>query len=148
MRLDEDQVGSLELAISEAEDPEAGVRRWLEVKEQGTGAALDRSRKERAGGVVTSEERARKISGLTWSRRPCGSPRKPRIGCGASPARRGGHKSTCARRPGARLRREYADLDWITQKGKSTQAQRFFESLGCVPQARFNTMYGRERCSA
>ena len=32
MRLDEDQIGSLELAINEAEDPEAGVRRWLEVK--------------------------------------------------------------------------------------------------------------------
>jgi glycine betaine/proline transport system substrate-binding protein len=30
MRLDEDQVGSLELAINEAEDPEAGVSRWLE----------------------------------------------------------------------------------------------------------------------
>ena len=41
--------------------------------------------------------------------------------------------------------REYADLDWITPKGKSTQAQRFFESLGYVPQTRFNTMYGRER---
>ena len=36
--------------------------------------------------------------------------------------------------------REYADLDWIIQKGKSTQAQRFFESLGYVPQTRFNTM--------
>jgi glycine betaine/proline transport system substrate-binding protein len=33
MRLDEDQVGSLELAINKAEDPEAGVRRWLEVRE-------------------------------------------------------------------------------------------------------------------
>ena len=33
MRFDEDQVGSLELAINEAEDPEAGVRRWLEEKE-------------------------------------------------------------------------------------------------------------------
>ena len=33
MRLDEDQVGSLELAINKAEDPEAGVRRWLEEKE-------------------------------------------------------------------------------------------------------------------
>jgi glycine betaine/proline transport system substrate-binding protein len=33
MKLDEDQVGSLELAINEAEDPEAGVRRWLEVRE-------------------------------------------------------------------------------------------------------------------
>src|SRR5919107_1246410 len=34
MRLDEDQVGSLELAINKAEDPEAGVRRWLEEKEE------------------------------------------------------------------------------------------------------------------
>jgi glycine betaine/proline transport system substrate-binding protein len=33
MRLDEDNVGSLELAINRAEDPEAGVRRWLEVRE-------------------------------------------------------------------------------------------------------------------
>ena len=33
MRLDEDQVGSLELAINEAEDPETGVSRWLEEKE-------------------------------------------------------------------------------------------------------------------
>jgi glycine betaine/proline transport system substrate-binding protein len=33
MRLDEDQVGSLELAINQAEDPEAGVSRWLEDKE-------------------------------------------------------------------------------------------------------------------
>ena len=41
--------------------------------------------------------------------------------------------------------REYADLDWITPKGKSSQVQRFFESLGYVPQTRFNTMYGRER---
>jgi glycine betaine/proline transport system substrate-binding protein len=32
MRLNEDQVGSLELAINEAKDPEAGVRRWLEVR--------------------------------------------------------------------------------------------------------------------
>jgi glycine betaine/proline transport system substrate-binding protein len=33
MRLDEDQIGSLELAINESEDPEAGVSRWLEEKE-------------------------------------------------------------------------------------------------------------------
>jgi glycine betaine/proline transport system substrate-binding protein len=33
IRLDEDQVGSMELAINEAEDPEKGVRRWLEEKE-------------------------------------------------------------------------------------------------------------------
>ena len=32
MRLNEDQVGSLELAINEADDPETGVRKWLEDK--------------------------------------------------------------------------------------------------------------------
>jgi len=41
--------------------------------------------------------------------------------------------------------RDYADLDWITKKGKSSQVQRFFESLGYVPQTRFNALYGRER---
>ena len=41
--------------------------------------------------------------------------------------------------------REYADLDWIIPKGKSSQTQKFLESLGYVPQTRFNTMYGRER---
>jgi hypothetical protein len=41
--------------------------------------------------------------------------------------------------------REYADLDWITQKGKSSQVQKFFESLGYAPQTRFNAIYGRER---
>ena len=41
--------------------------------------------------------------------------------------------------------REYADLDWITKKGKSSQVQQFFESLGYVPQTRFNALYGRER---
>jgi hypothetical protein len=33
MRLDEDQIGGLELAIDKAEDPEKGVSRWLEEKE-------------------------------------------------------------------------------------------------------------------
>ena len=41
--------------------------------------------------------------------------------------------------------REYADLDWITPKGKSAQAQKFFESLGYTPQTRFNAIHGRER---
>ncbi len=41
--------------------------------------------------------------------------------------------------------REYADLDWITPKGRSAEAQRFFESLGYTPQTRFNALYGRER---
>ena len=33
MRLDEDQVGSLEISINNADDPEQGVRRWLEKSE-------------------------------------------------------------------------------------------------------------------
>jgi hypothetical protein len=41
--------------------------------------------------------------------------------------------------------REYADLDWITPKGKSSKVQKFFESLGYAPQTRFNALYGRER---
>jgi hypothetical protein len=32
MRLDEDQKCGLELAIDKAEDPQKGVRRWLEQK--------------------------------------------------------------------------------------------------------------------
>src|SRR3712207_9294005 len=41
--------------------------------------------------------------------------------------------------------REYADLDWITPKGASAAAQKFFESMGYTPQVRFNAMYGQER---
>ncbi len=41
--------------------------------------------------------------------------------------------------------RDYADLDWIAPKGTSSRVQKFFESIGYVPQTRFNTMYGRER---
>jgi hypothetical protein len=41
--------------------------------------------------------------------------------------------------------RDYADLDWITSKGKSSRTQKFFESLGYAPQTRFNALYGRER---
>ena len=41
--------------------------------------------------------------------------------------------------------RDYADLDWIAPKGKSSRVQRFFESIGYAPQARFNALYGRER---
>jgi glycine betaine/proline transport system substrate-binding protein len=33
MRLDEDQINTLELAINEARDPEKGVREWLEREE-------------------------------------------------------------------------------------------------------------------
>ena len=41
--------------------------------------------------------------------------------------------------------REYADLDWITPKGTSADAQRLFEALGYTPQVRFNAIHGRER---
>jgi hypothetical protein len=41
--------------------------------------------------------------------------------------------------------REYADLDWITPKGASADAQRLFEALGYTPQVRFNAIHGRER---
>jgi hypothetical protein len=41
--------------------------------------------------------------------------------------------------------REYADLDWITARGASADAQRFFEALGYTPHVRFNAIHGRER---
>src|SRR3712207_6130691 len=41
--------------------------------------------------------------------------------------------------------REYADLDWIVPKGKSPDAQRFFEAIGYTPHVRFNAIHGRER---
>src|ERR671916_57573 len=41
--------------------------------------------------------------------------------------------------------REYADLDWITPKGASAAAQKFFQAMGYTPQVRFNAMYGQER---
>ena len=43
------------------------------------------------------------------------------------------------------FRREYADMDFITPKGRSSEARKFFESLGYAPQTRFNTLYGSER---
>src|SRR5437588_12656714 len=43
------------------------------------------------------------------------------------------------------FRREYADSDWITSKGRSADVQQFFEALGYSPQVRFNALYGRER---
>jgi hypothetical protein len=43
------------------------------------------------------------------------------------------------------FRREYGDSDWITPKGASSDAQRFFESLGYSPHTRFNAIQGRER---
>lgn len=41
--------------------------------------------------------------------------------------------------------REYGDSDWITPKGASSDAQKFFEALGYSSQVRFNAIYGRER---
>src|SRR5215203_6870065 len=41
--------------------------------------------------------------------------------------------------------REYADLDWIAPKGKSSEAQKFFDSIGYTPHVRFNAIHGRER---
>jgi hypothetical protein len=41
--------------------------------------------------------------------------------------------------------REYADLDWITPRGASANAQRFFQALGYRPHVRFNAINGRER---
>ena len=43
------------------------------------------------------------------------------------------------------FRREYNDSDWITPKGTSADAQRFFEALGYSPHTRFNAIQGRER---
>ena len=43
------------------------------------------------------------------------------------------------------FRREYADMDFIVPKGRSSETQKFFEALGYAPQTRFNTLYGSER---
>jgi hypothetical protein len=41
--------------------------------------------------------------------------------------------------------REYADLDWITARRSSANAQRFFEAMGYRPHVRFNAIHGQER---
>src|ERR671910_2510741 len=115
-------------------------------KEQGAGAALDRGGKERTGGVVTSQENS------TEDIREDMVEEAVRV---AEEAERrdvdlrliGGVAIKVRSKDGLEpaFEREYADLDWIAPKGKSSQTQRFFESLGYVPQTRFNTMYGRER---
>ncbi len=46
---------------------------------------------------------------------------------------------------GPAFEREYADLDWISPRGTSAAAQRFFEAQGYAPQTLFNALYGRER---
>jgi hypothetical protein len=43
------------------------------------------------------------------------------------------------------LERSYGDLDWVTAKGGSGPAQRFFEEAGYSPEARFNALHGRDR---
>jgi hypothetical protein len=43
------------------------------------------------------------------------------------------------------FRREYADMDFIVPKGRSSETQKFLESLGYTPQTRFNALYGSER---
>ena len=43
------------------------------------------------------------------------------------------------------FRREYADMDFITPRGRSAEAQKLFDSLGYAPQTRFNALYGSER---
>jgi hypothetical protein len=40
--------------------------------------------------------------------------------------------------------REYADHDWISSKGASSSAQKFFEKQGYKPHTRFNSLNGRE----
>ena len=41
--------------------------------------------------------------------------------------------------------RPYADHDWISSKGTSSDAQKFFENQGYTPHTRFNALNGRER---
>jgi len=41
--------------------------------------------------------------------------------------------------------REYADHDWISSKGASSKAQKFFEKQGYTPHTSFNALNGRER---
>jgi hypothetical protein len=45
----------------------------------------------------------------------------------------------------AGFRREYNDLDWVTARGRSPDAQRFFERAGYAPVVRFNALHGKER---
>jgi hypothetical protein len=43
------------------------------------------------------------------------------------------------------LERSYGDLDWVTARGGSGAAQRFFEAAGYTPESRFNALHGRDR---
>jgi hypothetical protein len=43
------------------------------------------------------------------------------------------------------FRRSYGDLDWVTVKGGSATAQKFFKGAGYDPEARFNALHGKDR---
>jgi hypothetical protein len=43
------------------------------------------------------------------------------------------------------LERGYGDLDWVTARGGSGAAQKFFEAAGYAPESRFNALHGRDR---
>jgi hypothetical protein len=43
------------------------------------------------------------------------------------------------------LERSYGDLDWVTARGGSAAAQKFFEAAGYAPESRFNALHGRDR---
>jgi tRNA nucleotidyltransferase/poly(A) polymerase len=51
----------------------------------------------------------------------------------------------CAGEMPSAFERSYGDLDWVTAKGGSGAAQRFFEEAGYTPEARFNALHGRDR---
>jgi hypothetical protein len=45
----------------------------------------------------------------------------------------------------APFERAYADLDWVTARGRSADTQRFFETAGYAPQVSFNALHGKDR---
>src|SRR5215211_4605706 len=117
-------------------------------REQGAGAALDRSRKERTGGVelVTSQEKGTddiRADMVEEAVRVAERAEQEDVDLRLL----GGVAIKVRAKEGIQpsFEREYADLDWITPKGKSSRVQKFFESLGYAPQTRFNALYGRER---
>jgi len=79
-------------------------------------------------------EEARRVASLSEER---GVPLRL-LGGVAINVRAGGDLRSC-------FRREYADMDFIVPKGRSSETQKFFESLGYAPQTRFNALYGSER---
>ncbi len=79
-------------------------------------------------------EEARRVAGISEER---GVPLRLLGGVAINVRARGGLQPA--------FRREYADMDFIVPKGRSSETQKFFESLGYVPQTRFNALYGSER---